>query len=259
MGRAPSPYATSIKYEEKTLKVVGSNPTDRSDAVEKVTGRARYGDDLIVPRMLHAKILRSPHAHANIISIDVSKAKALKGVKAGRDLQRRRVERLRDTAFYYDLATDMNFNVYERFEPMGLRLAALGYRLQLTESATDSAHVKRETAKEPDGDLMSETLLAVGEVQGTAAAVESINRDYFAGENMLFPAEQPKLYALEEQAVFVREFACEVLGSEPEQARLQSQGIEQEIADLLVSRWTTHAAQRAAREFPLPLSKPPAA
>ena len=56
--------------------------TPRYDGFDKVTGRARYGDDLIVPGMLFGKILRSPHAHAKILSIDTSKAKALKGVKA---------------------------------------------------------------------------------------------------------------------------------------------------------------------------------
>ena len=56
--------------------------TRRPDGPDKVTGRARYGDDMTLPRMLHAKILRSPHAHAKIISIDTSKAMDLKGVKA---------------------------------------------------------------------------------------------------------------------------------------------------------------------------------
>ena len=56
--------------------------TPRYDGFDKVTGRARYGDDLIVPGMLFGKILRSPHAHAKILSIDTSKVKALKGVKA---------------------------------------------------------------------------------------------------------------------------------------------------------------------------------
>ncbi|MBT3766246.1 MAG: xanthine dehydrogenase family protein molybdopterin-binding subunit, partial [Rhodospirillales bacterium] len=62
-------------------KWVGSN-TPRPDGVDKVTGRARYGDDMILPGMLHAKILRSPHAHAKIISIDTSEAEGMKGVKA---------------------------------------------------------------------------------------------------------------------------------------------------------------------------------
>ncbi|WP_454788114.1 xanthine dehydrogenase family protein molybdopterin-binding subunit [Mycolicibacterium lutetiense] len=50
------------------------------DAVEKVTGTMQYGVDFGVPGMLHGKILRSPHAHARIKSIDVSRALALPGV-----------------------------------------------------------------------------------------------------------------------------------------------------------------------------------
>ena len=61
-------------------KWIGKN-TRRPDGVDKVTGRARYGDDMVLPGMLYAKILRSPHAHAKILSIDVSKAQALKGIK----------------------------------------------------------------------------------------------------------------------------------------------------------------------------------
>ncbi len=82
MGRPPSPYATSIKYEERDLKVVGSNPTERSDAVEKVTGRARYAADYNLPGQLIGKVLRSPHAHARVLSIDTSEAEKLTGVKA---------------------------------------------------------------------------------------------------------------------------------------------------------------------------------
>lgn len=71
----------SKKRISSNYKWVGRN-TIRPDGVDKVTGRARYGDDLILPGMLHAKILRSPHAHAKILSIDTSAAKKLKGVKA---------------------------------------------------------------------------------------------------------------------------------------------------------------------------------
>lgn len=56
--------------------------TVRPDGVDKVTGRARYGDDMSMPGMLYCKILRSPHAHAKILSIDTSKAMEMKGVKA---------------------------------------------------------------------------------------------------------------------------------------------------------------------------------
>ena len=63
------------------LKVVGTRPI-RHDGVEKVTGQAKYGADYQSTGVLHAKVLRSPHAHANIKSIDTSKAEALPGVKA---------------------------------------------------------------------------------------------------------------------------------------------------------------------------------
>ena len=65
----------------RALTVIGRS-VDRRDALEKVTGRAAYSSDMTLPGMLHAKILRSPHAHARIRRIDVSKAEALPGVHA---------------------------------------------------------------------------------------------------------------------------------------------------------------------------------
>jgi 4-hydroxybenzoyl-CoA reductase alpha subunit len=64
----------------------------RIDGVAKVTGAARYADDLSLPRMLHACIVRSPHAHARIVSIDGTDALATPGVVAmitGRDMPTR--------------------------------------------------------------------------------------------------------------------------------------------------------------------------
>ncbi|MCH8818415.1 MAG: xanthine dehydrogenase family protein molybdopterin-binding subunit [Chloroflexi bacterium] len=52
------------------------------DGVDKVTGRARFGADVHLPGMLHGKLLRSPYAHARIVSIDTSAAEALPGVGA---------------------------------------------------------------------------------------------------------------------------------------------------------------------------------
>ncbi len=63
------------------FKVVGTRPV-RPDGADKVTGKAAYGADLMLPGMLTGKIKRSPHAHARIISIDAKKARALPGVKA---------------------------------------------------------------------------------------------------------------------------------------------------------------------------------
>ncbi|MFT5744563.1 MAG: CO/xanthine dehydrogenase Mo-binding subunit [Paracoccaceae bacterium] len=68
-------------YKEKKLKSVGTRPL-RPDGVDKVTGRARYGADFNMPGQLVARVLRSPHAHARIMRIDVSRAVALQGVKA---------------------------------------------------------------------------------------------------------------------------------------------------------------------------------
>jgi len=65
----------------RVFKVVGTRP-DRPDGIDKVTGRARFGADVVAPGMLTGRILRSPHAHARIIGIDTSKAEALAGVKA---------------------------------------------------------------------------------------------------------------------------------------------------------------------------------
>src|SRR4029077_6355691 len=77
--RAPSGQA---------LRVVGQ-PLRKVDATAKVTGATRFADDLFLPRMLFAKLLRSPHPHARIRSIDTSRAAALPGVRAvltGKDL-----------------------------------------------------------------------------------------------------------------------------------------------------------------------------
>ncbi len=72
----------------RSYKVVGT-PRPKVDAYGKVTGRALYADDIMLPRMLYGRLLRSPHPHARIISIDTSKALALPGVLAvivGQDL-----------------------------------------------------------------------------------------------------------------------------------------------------------------------------
>src|SRR6266478_5307005 len=66
---------------DKKLKIVGSSPV-KHDGIDKVTGRAKFGADLFLPGMLVGKILRSPHPHAIIKSIDTSAAAALPGVKA---------------------------------------------------------------------------------------------------------------------------------------------------------------------------------
>jgi CO/xanthine dehydrogenase Mo-binding subunit len=65
----------------RPLRVVGQ-PVPRVDGLEKVTGRARYVTDLVIPGMAHARVLRSPYAHARVQKVDVTRARALPGVLA---------------------------------------------------------------------------------------------------------------------------------------------------------------------------------
>ncbi|MGZ8500424.1 MAG: xanthine dehydrogenase family protein molybdopterin-binding subunit [Candidatus Binatia bacterium] len=66
---------------QKEYSIVGKRIT-RIDAYERVTGQAQYTGDIQLPGMLYARVLRSPHPHARILSIDTSKAEKLPGVKA---------------------------------------------------------------------------------------------------------------------------------------------------------------------------------
>ena len=71
----------SAKTETKNYKVVGTRPI-RHDGADKVTGRAIYGADFRINGLVHGKILRSPHTHAIIKSIDTRAAEKLPGVLA---------------------------------------------------------------------------------------------------------------------------------------------------------------------------------
>ena len=65
----------------RPMNTVGHN-VPRIDAYERVTGRATYTRDVRLPGMLYGRVLRSPHPHARIRGIDVTKAAALPGVRA---------------------------------------------------------------------------------------------------------------------------------------------------------------------------------
>lgn len=67
--------------ETNGYRVIGTRPV-RHDGVEKVTGQAVYSADIKLPGMLYAAVLRSPHAHARILSIDTSPAEQMPGVQA---------------------------------------------------------------------------------------------------------------------------------------------------------------------------------
>jgi CO/xanthine dehydrogenase Mo-binding subunit len=62
------------------FKVIGKR-VPAINASEMVSGAAIYGTDVVLPRMLHGKILRSPHAHARIMDIDTRRAERVPGVR----------------------------------------------------------------------------------------------------------------------------------------------------------------------------------
>ena len=68
--------AEAVEYKQ-----IGTTPV-RPDGFDKVTGRAQFGADVNLPNMIHGKVLRSPHAHALIKSVDLSAALAIPGVYA---------------------------------------------------------------------------------------------------------------------------------------------------------------------------------
>ena len=75
---------TGVYNMEKERSVIGKRlpMTKLHSAIDKVQGRATYTEDVKLPNMLYAKILRSPYAHAIIEKIDISEAEKLPGVKA---------------------------------------------------------------------------------------------------------------------------------------------------------------------------------
>ena len=69
-------------YKPENYRYVGKVNVPRKDAKEIVTGKCTFLDDFTLPRMLIGRALRSPHAHARIVHIDVEKARKLEGVAA---------------------------------------------------------------------------------------------------------------------------------------------------------------------------------
>jgi 4-hydroxybenzoyl-CoA reductase subunit alpha len=85
-ARTDAPWHHDV--DKKDLKWIGK-PIRKVDARSKVSGLTRFADDLVLPRMLHMKLLRSTMAHAEIVHIDTSRAAALPGVKGvltGKDM-----------------------------------------------------------------------------------------------------------------------------------------------------------------------------
>ena len=166
---------TKTKHVEKETKLIGTSPI-RPDGVPKVTGMAQYGADYSLPGMLWAKVLRSPHAHARIRSIDTSKAAALKGVKAvitGHDFPDQKHEYLgpeRVAVNYWHMTRNIMAREKALYE--GHSIAAVAATTQaIAEEAIGLIEVDYEilphvidvdAAMQPDAPLLYEDLITRG-------------------------------------------------------------------------------------------------
>jgi 4-hydroxybenzoyl-CoA reductase subunit alpha len=86
---APDPDFVRERSEEGDAFSRLGRRSRRVDGHRKATGSEVYTDDIVLPGMLHGKILRSPHAHARIVSIDTNAAEGMPGVHGvitGRDM-----------------------------------------------------------------------------------------------------------------------------------------------------------------------------
>ena len=79
VAETQKPTLTSSAWKE--TKVIGK-PLPRIDAYERVSGAAVYPSDTILPDMLYGAILRSPHAHAKVLSVDIREAEKMPGIRA---------------------------------------------------------------------------------------------------------------------------------------------------------------------------------
>src|SRR5829696_3971291 len=130
-----------VTEEKRQYKVIGTRPV-RPDGVDKVTGRAQYGADIRLTGMLYGKVLRSPHAHARITSINTGKAAALPGVKAvvtGADLPSA-ADRIQDLGEGAANLRDLSNNVLA-----GAKVLYRGHAVAAV--AATSPHIAEEAAK----------------------------------------------------------------------------------------------------------------
>src|ERR1700722_15576148 len=80
IGRGTLPASALDEVEVEDGRFIGAN-VRRLDAPSKVSGALKYAGDMTMPDMLHVQVLRSPHAHARIVSLDTSEAEAMPGVE----------------------------------------------------------------------------------------------------------------------------------------------------------------------------------
>lgn len=162
----------------------------RAEALEKATGRAVYAADLAVPGMLHGRVLRSPHAHADIVRLDAERARALPGVVAvltAADVPENSYgRRVKDqpvlaASRVRQLGDPIALVVAESAETAAAALAAVEveyHRLPVVRTA-DEALTDGAPAIHPGGNLVAEHRVTVGDVaEAFARADVVVERTY---------------------------------------------------------------------------------
>ena len=182
---------------DREFAVIGTREAAHGGA-GKVSGATIYADDIVLPSMLHGKILRSPHPHARIVSLDTSRAEALPGVHAvvtGRDMPTPYciipwtrdetalcVERVR---FIGDgvaaVAAVDEETALRAIELIDVEYEVLPSILQPEDALTPGAIQIHEPSKPGrNGNITKHVHLAFGDVDGNVAASdEVIEADYF--------------------------------------------------------------------------------
>jgi CO/xanthine dehydrogenase Mo-binding subunit len=161
--------------EARKFNVIGTRVV-RPDGVDKVTGRANFGADFNLPGMIYGKVLRSPHAHARLLSIDTKKAAKMPGVLAvvtGADFPSVKSEEItggEGAGDFKDLAT--NVMARDRVLYHGHAVAAVAATsVAAAEAAVAAIKVKYEkltpvmdidAAMAPDSTLLDEGLFTQG-------------------------------------------------------------------------------------------------
>src|SRR5439155_354510 len=140
-GRGGARGSRSVTVvERRPLTQVGRS-APRSDAKEKLRGQAEFVGDLVVPRMLHGKVLRSPFAHARVVSVDAREAEAMPQVVCvltGSDLA--------DLDGYWGhTIKDRPIVAFDRVRFAGEPVAAVAAEDEASaEAAVDAIHVEYE-------------------------------------------------------------------------------------------------------------------
>lgn len=180
--------------------------TPKIDGVAKATGSARFSRDMILPRMLYGRILRSPHAHARILNIDTSRAASLPGVKAvitGRDTAGVKFGVFRETRDQYALPIDIVRYIGDEVAAVAaddedaaqeaLELIAVDY--EVLPAVFDPLEAMRPGAPlvhdGVDCNISAHVLIQFGDIEAGFREADHVREDHFETANISHSTMEP--------------------------------------------------------------------